>query len=234
MLLRRAACTGLLGVGLAACGNRQSGDTVATATPAAVADGASSLAKPAAGLPGYRARTDDPKKSVSDIKFATTPSGALDVDDGTHNQNLGHIFYNDADSASGTYTVRTEIDQLGAPEHPEAVGILVGGSDLAGPGQRYGYFIVRGDGQYSVKRRDRDSAFVVVPFTASATVPKMDAQRHVTYHLTVRVDPDSVRFLIADKPVVAVVRSAIPTDGVAGFRVNHGLHVVATPLVISH
>ena len=134
MRLRLFACTGLLGVGLAACGNQQSGDKVVTATPAAAAEGASNLATPAAGLPGYRARTDDPKKAVTDIKFATTPSGALDINDGTHNQNLGHILYNDADSASGAYTVRTEIDQLGAPEHPEAVGVLIGGRDLGGPG----------------------------------------------------------------------------------------------------
>jgi hypothetical protein len=181
----------------------------------------------------YHARFDKPGKSVADLKVSLTSTGALDVNAGTHDQDLRHILYREADTASGAYVVRAQIEQLSAPEHPEAIGILIGGQDLAGPGQQYGYFIVRGDGQYSVKRRLRDSAFTIIPFTASANVPRMDANRHAQYPLTVRVDADSVRFLVADKPVAAVSRNAIPTNGIAGFRINHGLHAVLTPLVIS-
>ncbi len=219
--------------GLVACGNGRSGRAVASAASGGGAD-VPNVGSTPAGLPaGYRARTDDPKKSVGDIKYLTTPAGTVDVNAGTHDQNLGHILYRDSDSASGTYVVRTEIEQVSAPDHPEALGILIGGHDLAGPGQQYGYFIVRGDGQYSVKRRDRDSAFIVVPFTASANVPKAAGTQRVTYSLTVRVDVDSVRFLAGDKPLVAVPRSAVPTDGTIGFRINHGLHVVLAPLAIS-
>ncbi len=216
---------GLLGAGALACGTGQPG--AAHAAHAANATGAAS----AAALPaGYHIRTDDPKKSAADIRVSAQPTGRLEVNAGTHDQNLGHILYRDADTATGSYTVRTDIDQLGGPEHPEAVGLFIGGRDLAGAGETYGYFIVRGDGQYSIKRRRGDSAATVVPFTASRAVPKADSARHATYRLAVRVGPDSVRFLVGDTPVAAVARTAIPTEGTAGFRINHGLHVIVTPL----
>jgi hypothetical protein len=238
MRLRTAVATAWLAVGLPACREGQSDDAAragAAAVPSAsVGTAAADTGTSRAGLPtGFRVRMDDPKKLVFDIKFAKTPTGALDVNAGTHEQNLAHILYRDTDTASGRYVVRAEIDQLSTPDHPEAVGILIGGRDLAGPGQRYGYFIVRGDGQFSVKRRNRDSAAIVVPFTPSPNVPKSDAAHHAVYRLTLRVDADSIRFLVADKPVVAVVRSAIPTNGVVGIRINHGLHVIVTPLAIS-
>ena len=234
MKLPLAAFAILLGAGVAACGKRESGPSIAAAS-GSVAEVASGATSAWTGiLAEYHARFDKPGKSVTDLKVALTASGALDVNAGTHDQDLRHILYRDADTARGTYIVRTAIDQLSAPEHPEALGILIGGQDLAGPGQQYGYFIVRGDGQYSVKRRLRDSAFTVIPFTASPNVPKMDANRHAHYALTARVDADSVRFLVADKPVAAVPRTSIPTDGVVGFRINHGLHVVLTPIAISH
>jgi hypothetical protein len=183
--------------------------------------------------PGYHIRLDDPSKAVADVKVMMLPSGLLDVDAGNHHQDLRQILYRDADSARGTYTVRTTITQLGAPEHAEAEGVFIGGQDLAGPHQRYGYFIVRGDGQYSIKRRDGDSAATVIPFTASSAVPKADAARHATYPISVRVEADSVRFFVADHRVAAVARTAIPTDGVAGYRINHGLHVTLAPLAFS-
>ena len=238
MRLRLAVSVGLVGVGLIGCRDAQTTDSDRTAAmprtsaPTTATPGAAGAS--AVGLPvGYRTRVDDPRKSSADIKYSTNSEGMLDVNAGTHDQNLGHVLYRDADSASGTYVVRTEIDQLSAPEHAEAIGVLIGGRDLAAPGQRYGYFIVRGDGQYSVKRRDGDSVYIVVPFTTSVNIPKADAARHAKYPLTVRVAADSVRFLVAEKQVAAVARGAIPTDGVAGFRINHGLHVIVTPLAIS-
>jgi hypothetical protein len=42
-----------------------------------------------------------------------------------------------------------------------------------------------------------------------------------------------VRFTVDAKPVAAVARSRLPTNGIAGIRINHGLHVMVKPLVIA-
>jgi hypothetical protein len=183
--------------------------------------------------PGYIGRTDDSTKSISGVSYTAVGDGMWDVQTGTHDQNLAHIMYSPLDTAHGVYTVKTEIDQLSAPLHPEAAGVFIGGRDLAGPDQRYAYFLVRGDGEYSIKVRRGRKASILVPFTASPGVPPANAVGRATYAIAIAVASDSVRFLVNGQPVAAVGRASIPTDGVAGIRVNHGLHLMVKPLVIA-
>jgi hypothetical protein len=183
--------------------------------------------------PGYIGRPDDSTKSLKGVTYTTAPGGMWEVRAGTHAQNLSHILYTPQDSASGNYTIKTEIDQLEGPAHPEAFGMIIGGKDLAGRGQKYGYFLVRVDGMYSIKVRDGDSARTVVPFTPSPNVSKADAAGRAQYPITVQVAADSVRFLIDAKPVATIARTTIPAAGIAGIRINHGLHLMVRPLVIS-
>jgi hypothetical protein len=183
--------------------------------------------------PGYIGRPDDSTKSLKGVTYTTAPGGMWEVRAGTHAQNLSHILYTPQDSASGNYTIQTEIDQLEGPAHPEAFGVIFGGKDLAGRSQKYGYFLVRVDGMYSIKARDGDSARTVVAFTPSPNVSKADAAGRAQYPITVQVAADSVRFLIDAKPVAAIARTAVPTTGIAGIRINHGLHLMVRPLVIS-
>jgi len=182
--------------------------------------------------PGYIGRTDDSAKSITGVSYTAVGDGMWDVESGTHDQNLSHIMYSPRDTAHGGYTVRTEIDQISGPMHPEAAGVLIGGRDLAGPDQTYAYFLVRGDGQYSIKLRQGRKASILVPFTSSPNVPKADAAGHASYPIAVAVAADSVRFQVDGRLVAAVARSSIPTDGIAGIRVNHGLHLMVKPLVI--
>ena len=63
--------------------------------------------------------------------------------------------------------------------------------------------------------------------------PKADSGGKATYRLAIRVAADSVRFMVNDKPVGAVKAGAIATDGVAGLRINHNLHILTAPITIS-
>jgi len=189
---------------------------------------------PAGGVPpGYVGRTDDSTKSITGVSYTTVGNGMWEVESGTHDQNLSHIMYSPRDSARGEYTVRTEIDQISGPMHPEAAGVFIGGQDLAGPDQRYAYFLVRGDGQYSIKLRQGPKASILVPFTASPNVPAANAAGRVNYPLKIVVAKDSVSLLVNEQRVAAIARAAIPTDGITGIRVNHGLHLMVKPLVIA-
>ena len=181
------------------------------------------------GVPaGYTGVTDHPDAKITDAKY-TASAGRWEIQTGP-----AHITFAPKDSANGQYQVSTTIEQLEKPKHPEAYGVFLGGTNLTDPAkQKYGYFVVRGTGEYLIKTRDGENTTSVVNWTASPKVPKEDASGKATYKLTVHVAPDTVHFIVNDNLVTAVPKSKFPTDGIAGIRVNHNLHVAVTPLVIS-
>jgi hypothetical protein len=136
------------------------------------------------------------------------------------------IFYRSADVATGEYVVNAVMHQTKAPAHPEAYGIFLGGLDLETPSQAYLYFLVRGDGKFMVKHRQGADLHRIVDWTDDPAIAKQDAAGTATNALTVRVDADSVRFLVNAKPVQAFPRTIMKVvDGQAGVRVNHNLDV---------
>ena len=179
------------------------------------------------GVPaGYVGRTDREGVDIAGAKYAAN-GGRWDVTTGP-----AHIVYAAKDNASGTYTATASFDQLEAPRHPEAYGIIIGGRNLDQPSQQYTYFLVRGTGEYLVKVRDGAGTRNVVEWKAADAVPKADASGKASYKLTAHVAPDTVHFLVNDKLVAAVPKSAVPTAGIAGIRINHNLHVSVTPVEI--
>ena len=57
------------------------------------------------------------------------------------------IIYRPTDRATGSYDVSAKLHLFPeGPGHQEAYGIFIGGKDLGGAGQRYTYFLLRGDG----------------------------------------------------------------------------------------
>ena len=108
-----------------------------------------------------------------------------------------------------------------------------GGHDVEGPAQSYTYFLVRGDGRYTVKVRDGDDVRSLVDFTESPAVPKADASGKARYALEARVATDSVRFLVNGAPVTTIAAKGLATNGIAGVRINHNLHVRVAPLTIT-
>lgn len=180
------------------------------------------------GVPaGYVGRTDKTTAKITDAKY-TASNGQWEIRTGP-----AHIVYAPRDTASGTYTVSTTIEQLEAPRHPEAYGIFFGGQQLDQPAQqKYGYFEVRGTGEYLVKARNGDATTSLIEWTASDAVPKQNASGKAVYQLAVKVGTDSVHFLVNGKPVAAVSARTVPTNGIAGLRVNHNLHISAVPVSI--
>ena len=188
----------------------------------------SDKAAPGTGVPaGYMALTDHADAKITDAKYTLT-GGKWEVETGP-----AHIVYAPKDSASGIYAVSATIDQLAKPRHPEAYGVFFGGQNLDDRAkEKYGYFLVRGTGEYLIKVRDGDKTSSVVDWKANANVPKEDASGKATYTLKVHFAKDTAHFLVNDKLVDAVPRSKLPTEGVAGLRINHNLHVDVTPVSI--
>ena len=175
---------------------------------------------------GYTARTDKADAKITDAKY-TADGSSWDVTTGP-----AHVVYSAKDVASGAYTASTTIEQLEAPAHPEAYGIFIGGHDLDNDNQTYTYFLVRGTGDLAVKVREGGSTRDVLKWTPSADVPKADGSGKARYDLAVQVTNDAVKFMVNGKQAASVSRAGIPTDGIAGLRINHNLHVKVNPVSI--
>ncbi len=193
-----------------------------------MADDPDSAAQGGTGVPaGFMGRTDAENQKITDVKYKED-NGRWHIWTGPH-----HIVYSQNNTASGTYKLASTIDQMEAPTHPESFGVFFGGSALDQPGIRYSYFMVRGTGEYLVKTRDGAATKNVVAWKAADGIPKADASGKGSYKLGVSVGSDSVRFMVNEKHVGSVAKGAVYTDGIAGIRVGHNLHVMATPLVVN-
>lgn len=219
----------MLGVACASSEDAAVDDTIGDgATTQAMADDPDLRPSGAAGVPaGFRGRVDRATQQLSDARYTEMSAGKYEVVTGPH-----HILFQPGDSASGNYTVNATLEQMESPAHPESYGIFIGGTDLEGDTQRYGYFMVRGTGDYLIKVRNGEETSNVVGWTASPAVPKADATGKASYQLSVRVAQDSVRFSVNGTAVASVPRSALPTDGIAGVRIGHNLHVTTTRVTI--
>jgi hypothetical protein len=175
---------------------------------------------------GYIARTDRSSQAISGARYAPSGNG-WEVTTGP-----AHILYAPKDSAKSHYVASATFEQLEAPAHPEAFGIFFGGIHLDQPTQAYMYFEVRGTGEMLVKLRDGGSTRDTISWTPNPNIPKQDAAGKATYNLAVAVSPDSVRFMVNDKQVAALANTNLQSDGIAGIRVNHNLHLRVTPVAI--
>jgi hypothetical protein len=180
------------------------------------------------GVPvGYLGRTDHPTQKLTDAKYVKSGNG-WDVTTGP-----AHLLWNPKNTATGNYTVTATIDQLAAPRHPEGFGIFVGGSDLDGPNQSYLYFLVRGTGEVFAQTRKGDVLTGRIAWQKSYAAPVQDSAGRANYTLSIRVAGDSVHFLVNAHQAAVLAKKDMPTDGIYGLRINHNLHVHATPMTIT-
>jgi len=210
---------------LAACSTKEKAASDSTAAATSNADPDRNVS--GGSLPsGYTARTDKPTGDMSGAKYSES-GNAWEVTTGP-----AHIIYNPATVGNGNYTASASFDQLEKPSHPEAYGIFIGGRDLDKPTQAYTYFLVRGTGELAVKAREGDTARDVLKWTPSADVPKEDASGKAHYDLAIQVTDGGLKFMVNGKQVASLAQQALPTQGIAGMRINHNLHVKVTPVTI--
>lgn len=125
------------------------------------------------------------------------------------------------------YTVRAEFEKPRGRLH-EGYGILFGGTGLEGPeaGQAYGYFLVRGDGAFLVKRRQGLETPVVRDWTQHAAILRDREETGRPNVLEVRVDSAEVAFRVNGTEVARVPAAELPVRGLAGVRTAHEISLV--------
>ncbi len=171
---------------------------------------------------GWQARLDNDAAKLDGVVVAED-KGAL-----TFTTGPAGIYYNPSMKGSGNYQVSGTFSQLKPSVHPEAFGLFIGGTDLDKPTQRYTYFLVRQDGKFLIKSRDGSATKPIVDWTLAAPMKDADPAKQgfkTSNELAVRVQADTVSFLIGGTEVKSLPRSQVTTDGIAGVRINHNLNV---------
>ncbi len=137
------------------------------------------------------------------------------------------VYWNPADTASGTYTVKGTFTLMKPSGHTNYYGLVFGGSGLEGGDQAYLYLEVAQNGTWLVKSRSGDTTPTITAKTPSETVKKPDDTGKSTNVLEVRVGADKVDFAVNGTVVVSVPKTGAlaKTDGIYGIRINHLLEV---------
>jgi hypothetical protein len=176
------------------------------------------------GLPaGYALRLDRESGNAADYQV-------MAMDGGMHVQTgPAGILYDESNTVeSGDYSVSASFTEIGAPpNHREAFGLFIGGSDLQGANQAYTYFLVRADGRYLIKQRSGGETSNVSEggWVDSDAVNGAAEGGDVTNDLAIEVRGDQVHFTVNGTEVATMPASEIDTHGIAGVRINHNLNV---------
>lgn len=167
---------------------------------------------------GWSARGDKTKE-LTGVAFAT-------MGDGFHvTTGPAGIFYRAEDQVENNFHAEAELTQTKAPEHAEAYGLFFGGTGLESTGQKYTYFLVRGDGQFTIKQRNADIVNTVVDWTPNAAVVKADAEGKATNTLAIDAKGETIIFGANGQTLHTMDVRPEQMNGIVGLRVNHNLDV---------
>ncbi|MGB7220102.1 MAG: hypothetical protein WBD07_14995 [Vicinamibacterales bacterium] len=186
--------------------------------------GPPAVASPDAHLPpGYALRLDRPNRDDTEF-VATSRDDGLEVQTGP----AGIVYRPDQVVDAEQYAVHARLTEINAPVgHLEGFGLFIGGQDLQGAGQRYIYFLIRGDGRYLIKRRDGANTPEISngwqPSKAVRFATHQDGD--MTNELAIAVDRGRLRFSCNGEQVADMPVGDLSVRGVAGVRVNHNLVV---------
>ena len=201
--------------------------SVMIATLAALA--ASPVAAQQEDLPfpdGWEVRFDREGSSMEEMSLVTMPPG-MHVTTGP-----AMIAYHPDSTATGSYTVESEVFLFDPQDRREGFGFFVGGSGLDGEDQHYTYFLLRQGGEFLVKVREGSETRVVQDWTAHDAIRSWPGGEDATAQnvLSLRVTDSALVLLVNDAPVWEGAPGSVETDGVFGLRVNHGLNLHVTSI----
>jgi hypothetical protein len=177
------------------------------------------MAGPGSIPAGWKGRLDSGDKTFAGVK-------AMQMGTGVHFMTgPAGIYYRPSDETTNSYSVQATFTQMEPAAHPEAYGIIIGGMDLDGAGQKYTYFLVRQDGKFMIKRRNGEATPTVMDWTDNAAIKKPEAGGKSTNALSIMVAEGKARFFVNGKEVTALDAARVDTAGIAGLRINHNLNV---------
>lgn len=180
---------------------------------------------------GWSWRTDRPatprrgEGSGSDSTFEFSPMAP-----GWHvTMGPGGVLHAPGERLEGRFILEGELILFPDASENE-YGVFIGGAGLDGEAARWTAFVVRADGQAAVIRSEGGATSMLMPWAAHAGVKARVAGASAKNIVTVRAEPDSVRFLVNGTRIAAWPASAFATDGAYGFRIGRAVNLHITNL----
>jgi hypothetical protein len=136
------------------------------------------------------------------------------------------VYWNPANKMSGNYTLKGTFTLVKPSNHTNYYGLVFGGNALDGPMQTYTYFLVAQDGTFLIKQRNGEQTSDIKTATKNAVIKTPDSSGKSVNALEVRVAGDTVSYVVNGTVVHTTPKSAVKSDGIAGFRVNHVTEVM--------
>jgi hypothetical protein len=136
-------------------------------------------------------------------------------------------FWNPANTTAGDFTAGATFTLMKPSGHVNYYGLVFGGSDLAGAGQSYIYFIVAQDGTYSIRHRQGSDVHDIQSHVANDAVQKPGSSGQSVNALEVRVAGNTISYVVNGTVVHTTPKTGMTakTDGLVGIRINHLLDV---------
>ncbi len=137
------------------------------------------------------------------------------------------IFYHPANTASGAFTIHTELHFFN-PEgrNREGYGIFWGGKNLQNQNQEYLYFLLRNTGEFLIKKRLGENTELIQNWTPHDAIKVYENTEEfsVKNDLSVTVGEQTI-FYINGEEAASYPSSALENDGIFGLRVNHSVNL---------
>jgi hypothetical protein len=128
-------------------------------------------------------------------------------------------------TATGNYTLKATFNLQEPSNHTNYYGLIFGGSNLDTASQAYAYFVIAQNGMFQVRQRQGETVTDVVRRATNAAVRQPGADGKSTNVLEVRVNGDTVSYVVNGTVVHTGPKGGLKTDGLVGVRVNHMMDV---------
>ena len=185
---------------------------------------------------GWKWTLDGTARLVNGGRFAPTDStfDFAHMAPGWHiTMGPGAVLYDPAERASGRFVVEGELI-LFPDASANEYGVFVGGKALEDDARKeWVAFVVRADGQVAVMRQRGSETTWLLPWRAHAASKVLVSGATAKNYVTVRAEPDSVRFVVNGERVAAFDRAAFAVDGSIGFRIGKGVNLHITNLDVT-
>lgn len=217
---------------------------LAGAGPVMSQDASRSVEEGGVSVPGWTGRIDANEAS----RGATLDDAKLTRDGDALHAVTGPAvaYWNPANTASGTYTVKatfTEPAYMNLNNHPHPYGVFVGGNEMGTDQQSYLYCAAYGNGSFIVR------GFGPEPFQMNgpraqphdAVKKAAGAGEPVTQEVAITVTSDEVQCAINGTVVGSYPKADVvgagkvtSTDGVYGIRFGHNTEAKVTGLAVTN
>jgi len=135
-------------------------------------------------------------------------------------------YWHPSNAATGNYTLKGTFTLVKPSNHTNYYGLVFGGNGLDGASQTYTYFLVAQNGSFLIKQRSGEQTSDIKAATPNAAIKTPDNSGKSVNALEVRVTGDSISYVVNGTVVHTTPKTAIKSDGIAGFRVNHVTEVM--------